>query len=218
MAVTFVSSGSASGNVDTLTIASITIVSGDIALVGMMLDAGLTTSTIDYGASTDVFTLFDREVNTGSRTVEIWYADGLSGSAQNIVANLSAKGQNIGGIGMFNGAGTAPDNSIARNADADSSPSSLTVTGDAADNMIFDVISSVGNALIEGADQSVIVNTATGGERGGASYQDGADGGVMTWTWNETAAIAHSACRIPVAVAGGPAVAVFGYHQARITS
>lgn len=214
MAVAHSASFSGSGNIADPVVVSVVAVSSDFVIACCALGDGVAVNTIDFGASTDVFTLVPSSIadNAGAGHTEIWYATGLSGT-ETVTVHCDAKGQNIIGVGVFTGADT-PDNALTEVADAQASPQIIgPPTGMDSDNMAVDCFRSPGNSPNVGGNQTEIMNLTAGGEQGAASWEDGADGGTMGWSFTGTPDIAHSACRIPEGVAGGPAVAVFGHNQ-----
>ncbi len=175
-----------------------------VLMVGLCLDAGITGSSVTWDGDGVNETLIQlrQDVNIGDATTEIWYfvnPSVASGSSEvNVV--LSAKAQHIAGAVTFTGA-TTPNNETGSIPEAVTSVSD-TVSAVGADDFVFDVLRQPGNAPTEGANQTAAWNIAAGGERGGGSTQDGADGGVMSWSWSGANAAAHTACRIPAAGAG----------------
>lgn len=200
VAVDGVSSGSA--NSSSLSWSHTLGTSGNLLLVGLCLDSGITASGgVTYGATS--MTLLRRDSNSGDATSEIWYLDNIT-TSETITATLSAKAQSIGGAVDFSGAQSPPDNA---NGDAtvDSATSvSVTVSGVNADDFVFDCVRSPGGSPSVGANQTAQWNLAAGGERGGGSTQDGVDGGVMSWTSGGAQAWALTACRVPAAAVTGP--------------
>ena len=182
--------------------------SSTVLVVGACLDStnSVNSVTWDLSGVAETFTSLRVDDNVGDAHTEIWYLLNPSTAFDDGTIRIATttKFQNIGGCVGFLGAGT-PDNQTGSVPDTVTSVSD-TVTGDTADNFIFDCIRSPGGALTEGANQTADWNLAGGGEQGAGSTQDGTDGGVMSWSWTGNANVAHSACRIPEsgAVAGHP--------------
>ncbi len=208
MVVAVGNSGSGSANANSIVWAHTLIAGSDIVLVvGLSLADGINGTAVDWDADGVneglTFLTGSRQSNAGAGVSEIWYLvnpSAATGSSEITATLTGAMNQNIGGSVDFTGA-TTPDNNSGSVADTVTSVSD-TVTGDDADNFIFDVLRHTGGAPIEGADQVAQWNVAAGGDRGAGSTQDGVSGGVMSWTFG-SGDVAHSACRIPEAVAAG---------------
>lgn len=206
MAVAVGGVSSASGNTASLAWAHTIGFTGNLLLVGLCLDDGITASGgVTYGATAMTLLAGSRIQNAGAAVTEIWYLDNVL-TSETITVSLSSKSMAIAGAVDFSGADTAPDNVAGSSPDGVASVSD-TVTGVGADDFVFDCIREPGAAPTVGANQTAQWNLAGGGERGGGSTQDGVDGGVMSWD-NGTTDWAHSACRVPVAPVVGASLAI----------
>lgn len=199
MAVAKGNTSSGQGNTDTLTWSHVAGGGADcVLMVGVSIDSDtVNVDTITFNTS-ESFTQLRNDVNAGANSSEIWYLLNPTDTTANIVVTLDGKAQVIGGAVDFNGAST-PDNPDGATPDSVTS-SSITVAGDTADNFMFDVIAKPGGTATEGADQVADWNLSQGGNQGAGSSQDGTSGGVMSWT-SASDDWAHTACRIPEAVA-----------------
>ncbi len=182
---------SANGNTDSLAW-SHTLASGkDLVTVGVGVNSGVSSDGVTYGASS--MTLLRRDIHAAIVVTEIWYITGVS-SSETITVSLPSTQNVIAGAVDWAGADT-PDNALGGEVE-DATSDSLTVTGDASDNFIFDVIFMQSGALTVGADQTAEWNL-TETQNSGGSTQAGSDGGVMSWSWSASSLGAHTACRIP---------------------
>lgn len=89
-------------------------------------------------------------------------------------------------------------------ANGSASPITVTVPNVAADDMVMDGFMTAGIVGAIGANQTQIGSTVTPAEAHAGSYQDGANGGVMSWTLDFADAWLTGALRIvPASAAGG---------------
>lgn len=109
------------------------------------------------------------------------------GASSVIVSGLSG-GTGIGGASTYinadQSAGSGPISNSGTATATSATPASVTVTT-AAGEMVVDAIGTGGSAslpLTVGANQNQVMNKTTT-PYGGGSYQLGADGGVMSWSW-----------------------------------
>jgi len=197
-AVTKGNTSSAQGTTASLAWSHTLAAASDRVTVGTGMNTIAGASGVTYGASS--MTLVRRDSHASVGTTEIWEISGVS-TSETITVTLPSSQNVIAGAVDWDGADT-PDNATGRLIDTETS-SSLTVTGDASGNFIFDVIFQRNGALTVGADQNEEWNLTQTQESGG-STQAGADGGVMSWSWSSSDDGAHTACRIPASAVTTP--------------
>jgi len=169
---------------------------------------GVTRSTDTY---TELTTARASDGTTGISTTIFYKTNPLSGTA-NAVAAVSGSTEGLGCWGIsFTGSDTSTPFSGqtgVMDATADDATESNSVTA-VAGEIVIDVIGlrqETATGLTAGASQTDIVSVeATGQGHGyGGSWQAGADGGVMSWSWTTNMETAHS---IAVVKAAGAASA-----------
>ncbi len=198
MAVAKGNTSSGSGNTASLSWSHVVPSGSDrVLLVGVSILSDAIESTAVVFNTSESFTVVRRSINNGAQTCSIWRLLNPTVTTANIVVTIESMVQVIGGAVDFNGAGT-PDNADGATPDAATS-TSLTITGDTADNFMFDVVAKDGGAPTEGVDQTADWNLGSGALEGAGSTQDGQDGGAMSWS-SGSDDWAHAACRIPEAV------------------
>ncbi|MCZ6898273.1 MAG: hypothetical protein O7D95_06175 [Betaproteobacteria bacterium] len=201
MATAVVDSGSVTGNTNTLTISNISIASGELLTIEVALSDGVTVSSVDYGSSSDVATNVINVDNPGAGFAQILSAEGLSGTNQDVVVNVSAMAQNKASCRVYSGADT-PDNGVSFAGDNQSASQVLSPGGEDANNHLMDVIFVTGTSLTVGANQTTVLLSSAGGQSGGSSHQQNASDANMGWSVGGSSPdVAHVACRVPEAAA-----------------
>ncbi len=100
-----------------------------------------------------------------------------------------------GGAVDFAGADTAPADGATDTGTGTSSSVTVSNVGD--DDFVFDAIAEDNGSPSAGTNQTERWNLNQQGDYSGGSTQDGADGGVMSWSWGQSREFAHMALRIP---------------------
>lgn len=204
-------SGTTTGTTD-LTLASKTTAgSNRIGFVALAWqDEGVAVSTITWNGVGMTVVNSDRETGYGLRS-SLYYILNPPTAGSSIVVHWAATIAGARGTAFsVNGAdvsGTPLGTSVTAHTAGgqEASPSTVTVTT-ASGELVVDSLSwsqSDVTAPVVGADQTQIKNnTFNDGFRfGAASYQDGANGGVMSWTFSSTAAWAIVAVPVKSATA-----------------
>jgi hypothetical protein len=191
MAVTIENSASDASTGQAVTL---TITSADLLMVGIgYLQGGIVPTAVTWDAAgvNESLTQLKRQresVNTGI-AVDIWYLKNpTAGSSKSITATMGGAGTiGIAAYGLLGAdvAGTTFGDDTLTGGTADTEggaadPATVTVTT-AAGNLVIDMLMTQ-NLSSFGANQTAVLDDFGTGAQFGSSWQDGADGGVMSWT------------------------------------
>ncbi len=204
MAVAFDNSVGVTGNaVGSLTTASFTISGSDRAfgITASCGQSGITLSTTTCGTVGGT-SAGARAIN-GSRWAHAHYGVAPSTGSQTAACTFSDTfGTDLVlTVGTFTGVDQSTPISNYNTATGSSTIPSLTMSGSGADNMVYDAVgNTIGANDTVGANQTAIYNVANEQQR--SSYQDGADGGVMSWTMEFSTVWAQVGFIIEEAVGG----------------
>jgi hypothetical protein len=133
----------------------------------------------------EAFTAAAAVVSSGNFKIRFWYLINPTAAT----AAVRATGTDVIGsaaviAGLFSGVHQTTPISVADITSANGTGTALTVTvpNASADDMIMDGVVAVENPLTLGANQTRIGTTQAPNDNHTGSYQDGADGGVMSYT------------------------------------
>ena len=164
------------------------------------------TITVTYGGSSTGITVIQEGVNNG-RASALYYLLNAAGT-EDIVITASADVFRIYGTAVvLSGVNTSAPITDSDETSITGTSSTLTLTT-AADEMIVDCFSRAGSSetVTIGANQT-LAGSQTSGSIGiyqRSSYQDGADGGEMSWTWTTGADAYHAAASFAAAAVSAP--------------
>lgn len=140
--------------------------------------------------------------SAGGDYVQIWRLIAPATGANNIVATFPASNVGGGAATSYTGADqTTPDGTPVTATGTSNSPS-VTVSTASGEYIDDGVAADSGSAPTVGANQTAVLAVSANGESRGASYQAGADGGVMSWGLSTSTTWAMAAAPVkPVATA-----------------
>lgn len=154
-----------------------------ICHVGGFLGASGSTSATWGGSAMTV-----TKLSSGGDAIMLHYVAPATSTSTVTVSNLNAAvGQGAASTytGADQSAGSGPISNTAEGSATAVSPASVTVTTSSGEMVVDACGIAVGGSPAEGANQNVILNTTASNGNADclASYQLGADGGVMSWTY-----------------------------------
>jgi hypothetical protein len=192
---------------------------GDLLVVGISYETGSNPGTtitgVTYGATSMTEAVF---IDAHACAVAIYYLASPAGT-EDVVASFSASVTRILiNAAIFSGTNTsAPISDVDEvSIDSPATTGSVTLTT-AADDMLYDCLCRVGNdqaGTVAGANQTQLATfgSGTSNRTNKMSYQDGADGGVMSWDVAGGMDGALCAVNIAAAAAGGGSIAAIARH------
>lgn len=213
MAVAFIAgNGAGSALVATLDTGTFTVGSQTdkamIAIVTWSTPVGVTVSGVAWDPTgvNQSFTSVAAAGSSGNRRVQAFRLINPSAVTNGIV-RVTLSGDTVGTLGLYAGAFSGADQTTPaqdfNSASGTSTTPSVTISNAVADDMVMDSFMAGASAVDTiGANQTAIGTETTPGDLHHASYQDGADGGVMSWTNNISAAWLTGGVRIVASAAG----------------
>lgn len=209
MAVAYVSDVSAADVTDTaaiLTLSSVVGSGGNLLIVGVTwrADAGETIVSVLYGLAS--CTLLVDGVSDEAAGALYYLVN--PASTADVVVTFSGNTRSQGTATVLSGANTgAPFTDSDEGTSGAGTSVSLTLTT-ATGELLVDVLSKRGpnEAITIGADQTEQSAQSSGGASllHRTSTQDGASGGVMSWTWTTAANAYYAAASVAAAAGGSP--------------
>lgn len=204
MAVAYDNDQEVSGNlVTSITTPAFTISGSDrVVIAGVIEDSTVLSSVSGAGASWAAVS--GATATNGSKDVYQWRGIAPTTGSQTVTATFTnADGAPLGLSAIsFTGADQTTPAQNGTGATGTSAAPSVTVAGTTADDFVVDVFMVPSGAT---ADAGQTARANIDGTIG-ASTQDGADGGVMSWALGESLAWAIAASRIVAAGGAGPPV------------
>lgn len=145
---------------------------------------------------------------TGNTEAAIWCAIAPSTGSQTASVTFSNTwGNDLALIvSTYTGADQTTPCQNGNAATGNDTAATVTVASAAADDIVVDAVIALATAIsiaVDANQTSIAEFEPNGSTRSGSSYQDGADGGVMSWTLGATAQWSIAAARVVAAAAAG---------------